>query len=194
MNAILAYAIEHEADAKRLLAGYYHVPPDDVDDLHQEMLLRILKAAPSADSNVKGYWSVCLANRVRLYFRSRRPLIGLDDWTLADPLQDPETAAIRREDLREAWDVSTPAQRRAIVARLRGQPDTPAGRVAIVRLKRRLGLGVYDRTMTCKSGHPWRPESTYISPSGWRRCRPCNNIRARARYHPPRRRPARVAA
>jgi 5-methylcytosine-specific restriction endonuclease McrA len=40
--------------------------------------------------------------------------------------------------------------------------------------------GVYDRGNTCKNGHEFTLENTYIKPDGARQCRLCGNKRTRA--------------
>jgi DNA-directed RNA polymerase specialized sigma24 family protein len=182
-NAVLAYAIEHQTEAKRLLAGYHHLPPDDVDDVYQEILTRIINTSPPKATNPRGYWNVCLRNAVASYFRWRRIPATLPDWGIEDPLQNPERAVIHSEEMREVWEAATPAQKRAIVSRLNGEPNTLKVRVAITRLKERLGRRIWDPAETCKSGHRWTPTSMRTASRGGRSCRPCFNIKARERWH-----------
>jgi hypothetical protein len=35
---------------------------------------------------------------------------------------------------------------------------------------------------TCRKGHPWTPENTYVDPRGRRNCRRCRNAKQQARY------------
>lgn len=42
------------------------------------------------------------------------------------------------------------------------------------------GFGNWSETDACKRGHPWTPESTYITSRGKRSCRICERARQRA--------------
>lgn len=45
-------------------------------------------------------------------------------------------------------------------------------------------LGRMHRSKTeCPKGHPYDEKNTLIRPSGWRKCRACDNAEKRARYH-----------
>lgn len=46
VNPVLAFALEHQADAKRLLL-WKGMPLDDVDDVVQDALVKVLSAVPT---------------------------------------------------------------------------------------------------------------------------------------------------
>ena len=141
MNLILAYAIEHQAEARRLLAGVYRIPPGDVEELNQEVLVAIWEANPPHDKNPRAYWGITIKTRCYNYFsvtsRKATSPLPLDR---SDRRQEVEPIALARETLREAWVAATPAERRAMIARLgqqRGQYSNST-KVNICRLKRKL--------------------------------------------------------
>ena len=140
MNPVLSYAIEHQAKAKAILCGIHGVPLDDVDDVAQDVLLNIFLATPGKVDRPGGYWLAALHNTAMRHHQrnARQPLPVTRD--SADPRQDPEATAIRREALRDAWAAATPAERRAIVQVLTEPIPVIPGktRIPLCRLRRRL--------------------------------------------------------
>ena len=141
MNPILAYAIEHQAKARRILAGVYRIPPSDVEELNQQVLVAIWESNPPHDKNPRAYWSITIKTRCYNYFKviSRKATSPLP-LDRSDPRQEVERTVLARESLREAWGAATPAERRAFIARLgqqRGQYSNST-KVNICRLKRKL--------------------------------------------------------
>ena len=140
MNPVLAYAIEHQALAKALLVSCHGVAPDGADDVSQDVLLNIWRAAPELVENPRAYWSATLRSAAMNYHRrsARQPFPSQYD--RADPRQDPEATAIRREALRDIWAEATPSEQRAIVQILTQPISRIPGKtkVPLCRLRRRL--------------------------------------------------------
>lgn len=57
--------------------------------------------------------------------------------------------------------------------------------VTVTRLPNAVTVRVVKRTLrdSCRRGHPWTEENSYLSPSGKRTCRRCRLVNARERYH-----------
>lgn len=186
MNPILAFAIEHQAEARAIIVGRYGLRGADVDDIAQQVLVNLCQANPPIVSDPRAYWRSTLANTVMDYFRQRshqrRSALPIRASILADGGQNPEEIIIQRETLHEVWDTATPSQRRAIDARLSGEQNSMRIRTAITRLKARLGRPIWNPDATCKSGHPWNAETTALTAQGQRYCRPCRKLRAQRSY------------
>lgn len=140
MNPILAYAIEHQAKACRLLAGFYGVPIDDVADASQEVFIKIMRANPSTVENIQGYWSVTIRSVAYTYHRRRLHSPNPLETDKSDPAQDPQAIACQRETIREIWAAALPHERRGIIAKLtqRHGPLSDTTKAGVSRLKRRL--------------------------------------------------------
>ena len=149
MNPVLAYAIEHEAEARGIIVGK-GFRGGDVDEIAQMVLLKILEGDPQDIKHVRAYWYRCVLNMIAQHLRGVQRALKLEGIRLdrhapdrqitpRDPREEPERIAIQREELREAWEIATPAQRRAIVDRLsRNDPASVNTRVHISRLRRRI--------------------------------------------------------
>ena len=147
MNPVLAYAISRRADARAILHSR-GIPVDDLDDICQDVLFRIYRAAPSGTGNMKAYWNITLNTVAANYWErcaKRDPTRSGFHWgriydvDIADDRQDPELIAICRETVREAWRVAMPCERRAIIQVLTAPMPVPNwAYVALYRLRRRL--------------------------------------------------------
>lgn len=149
MNPVLAYAIEHQAEARGIIVGK-GFRGDDVDDIAQMVLLKICAGDPQGIEYVRAYWYRCILNMIGQHLRNVKRALKLEGIRLdrdapdrqitpRDPREEPERIVCQREELREAWEIATKAQRRAMIDRLsqngRGSVNT---RVNICRLKRRI--------------------------------------------------------
>lgn len=137
MNPVLAYAIEHQGDAKGLLVSK-GVPLDDVEDVVQDALIKLLRADPPHADNPKGYWTLTVITTARTYWRRRRELRL--DFDRVDLRQDLESSVSQRETIREAWEGARPFERRAIVEMLtqNGRPLSSKTKTAMCKLRCRL--------------------------------------------------------
>ena len=153
MNPVLQYAIEHQATARAILISH-EVPLDDVDDLCQEALVRILRANPADVRGPATYWKRALHSVIVDYWRlhQRQPLPfshgnGGGEWARdrEDPAQDLDRQADVLEALRQAGDIcgaATPKARGAMTAHLRGDRLDNAQRQRLFHLRRRLRAAV----------------------------------------------------
>ncbi len=141
MNPVLAYAIEHQADVKWLLLSK-GIPQDDVEDVVQDALIKLLRADPSHADNPKSYWTMTVMSAAHNYWRRRRDSLPLD-FDRADSRQNPEMTVSQRETIREAWSAASPYQQRAIVEMLtrNGKPLSSKTKTAMCKLRRRLREG-----------------------------------------------------
>ena len=141
LNPILAYAIEHQADAKWLLMSK-GLPLDDVEDVVQDALVKLLRADPPHADNPKSYWTITVMSAAHTYWRRQRKLLPLD-FDKADPRQELESIIGPRETIREVWEAAKPFQRRAIIDKLTRRSGPLPGRTksAISGLRRRLREG-----------------------------------------------------
>jgi DNA-directed RNA polymerase specialized sigma24 family protein len=151
VNPVLAFAIEHQADARAIIGYRYELRKDQIDEVSQDILIRIWRADPQAVINLRGYWQKVVRTAAMGFLRRKartrltRQLVSeyeegvLDAEISADPKQDPFLAATCRESIREAWGEATDAERRSIVENLT-VPHSPPIRVraSLSRLRRRL--------------------------------------------------------
>ncbi len=153
MNPVLEYAVEHQTAALAMLANR-QIPPDDLDDVYQYALLRILVANPRNRKGPASYWYKTLRTAIADYWLRchRQPLHfshGNGDGELVrdreDPRQDVEHQIEVSETLRQAEDIcraAKPKERDAVAARLRGEPMDNAQRQRLHHLRRRLRAAV----------------------------------------------------
>ena len=137
MNPVLAFAIEHQAVAKGGLRSK-GIPIDDVEDVVQDALVKLLRADPPHAENPPAYWMLTVMSAARTYWRRRRELRL--DFDRVDLRQDLETITYQREAIRKTWEAARPSERRAIVELLtqNGQPLSPRTKTAMCKLRRRL--------------------------------------------------------
>lgn len=133
---VLEYAVHHQDATRRILAGVYGVPPDDVEDVAQDAILRVLQAPRHMDYP-EAYWKATLRSAAMTYWQRRKIMVPL---TIdpADPHQDLETLVIQRERLREALAAVKLSEREAISDYVLGVHKSNRSRVAMHRLRRRL--------------------------------------------------------
>jgi len=147
VNTVLQFAIDNEMYARGILMADLRLRGADVDDLSQEVFLRILRADPQNVECPKAYWLVTVRSVVtESRRRGWRPVLHLDesvegDW-LADPKQDHVTGYEAREEIATALSLSTAAERETLIRLLtqppRSQRESGADRVRIHRFRRRL--------------------------------------------------------
>ena len=143
MNPIVAYAIEHQEYAKGVLVNK-GVPFDDVEDVVQDALVRVLRARPRHADNPHSYWMRVVINTALSYWRWRRYCEHLPlDFDKVDPHQNLESIVGPRETIREAWDAARPFERRAIIDKLTRRSGSFPSKTksAISTLRRRLREG-----------------------------------------------------
>lgn len=145
MNAVVEYAIHHEGNARRILLGAFHIPPDDLEDVVQDIYLRLLHSSECRSGSVDfpiSYWWATLRSVAREHWRRRkvRGIMGPLVADYADPYPGPETLAIQRQELREVLTAVRPSEREALRDYVLGIPKSNASRVTMHRLRFRLRL------------------------------------------------------
>ena len=122
MNPILEYAVSNREWARGRLIGRYSIPPDDVEDIVQDAMLKVHMANPDA-INPQSYWLCALWSAAHEYWRRRnrrptQPFAYGEDGTLLtdmeDRRQDCARQAVATETMREAQAMATPREREAI--------------------------------------------------------------------------------
>ncbi len=122
MNAILQYAVSHRGRARGRLIGRYRIPPDDVEDIVQDAMLKVHMASPDA-INPQSYWLCALRSAALEYWRRRKlrptqPFAYGEDGAILTDMEDRRQDSARQveavETMREAQAMATPREREAI--------------------------------------------------------------------------------
>jgi DNA-directed RNA polymerase specialized sigma24 family protein len=122
MNPILEYALANREWARGRLLGRYNIPPDDVEDIVQDAMLRVHMANPDA-INPQSYWLCALRSAAQEYWRRRklRPVQHFrygDEGELLTDMEDRRQDCARQaeatEAMRDAQAMATPRERDAI--------------------------------------------------------------------------------
>ena len=152
MNPVLEYAIEHQAKARAILFSR-GISSDDLEDVYQYALMRILSANPRNVKEPAGYWYKTLYSAIADHWRrhSRQPLPFTHgcDGELArdreDPRQDIDRQIDVLEALRQVEDIcraASPKTRDAVTAFLRDEQLNNAQRQRLHHLRKRLRAAV----------------------------------------------------
>ncbi len=122
MNPILEYALSNRQWACGRLIGHYSIPPDDVEDIVQDAMLKVHMANPEP-INPQSYWLCALRSAAQEYWRRRklRPVQHFrygEDGTLLTDMEDRRQDCARQaeasEAMCEAQVKATPRERDAI--------------------------------------------------------------------------------
>ncbi len=152
MNAVLQYAVTHRAEAHGFLVSRYRVSQDDIEDIVQDAMLRVLRADPD-DRSPRAYWLATVRTTFFNYWRHRRvrpayPFAYGADGSLLTDMEDPRQDCARQmeatEAIQEAWAVATPTEREsmvvAVTAPVRCLPNR--AKQGLTRLRKRLRAAV----------------------------------------------------
>lgn len=122
MNPILEYAVDHRAEACGILIRSYGASPDDVDDIVQDAMIKVLRADPY-DGHRRSYWLSAVRSALYDHWRRRKlrpawPFNYGEDGALLtdveDQRQDCSRQAEAAEAIQEACAIATPPQRAAV--------------------------------------------------------------------------------
>jgi len=139
MNAILEYAIENQSQAKAIISGRYGLVGDSVEEVNQQILVKIWQADPEDIGYARAYWGKAVRTITLDFLKKEMRCSGKFPLQISDPRQNLERQVLCVEQLKEIWRLISPRQRRALLEYLYGASPHPNGiKARIWQLRKRL--------------------------------------------------------
>ncbi len=134
MNPILGYALDHAGMARLILARHHHVPGGDLEDVGQDVYLRILRGNPRHTNNTPAYWARAVHSAASVYWHHRPSAEPQDMGVWAGAAPEPLQAVCETGAARTLWRLLRESDREIVADSLRGEGNA----IRLRRLRGRL--------------------------------------------------------